>query len=280
MDKSANTSILILTLNEQANIGRCLKSLSQHDDLVVLDSLSTDRTQEIAQAAGARVIERQFDDYATQRNYGLNKIEYKHDWVMMVDADEVVTDELASEINSVVENCSDEMCLYRMRRKDYFMGKWLKHSSGYPTWFGRLARIGRVSIQRPINEQYHTDGKVGYLTEHLLHYPFNKGVAHWFERHNRYSSMEAKRLITEIQDTLKPKDVLSSDPVIRRKALKQLVYRLPGRPFLVFLYLYCARRGFLDGRAGLTYCTLRAVYEYMIDVKVKELRRREKPLPV
>lgn len=273
MNNSLNVSILVLTRNEEANIERCLKSVAWADDLVVLDSLSTDGTQKIARDMGARVIERQFDDYATQRNYGLNQIKYKHDWVMMVDADEVVTCGLADEINSVLAKCSDQICLYHVRRKDYYRGKWIKHCHGYPTWFGQLARIGHVTVKRAINEEYHSDGKIAFLKEHLLHYPFSKGLEQWFERHNRYSSMEAKRLIEEKNNTLNLKDIPSNDPVIRRKAMKKLAYRMPARPLLVFLYLYFLRRGFLDGRAGISYSTLRATYEFMINEKIKELYR-------
>jgi len=140
--------------------------------------------------------------------------------------------------------------------------------------------LGHLWVERQVNEEYHTDGKVGYLQEHFIHYPFNKGITCWLERHNRYSSMEAEALIMEVQGTLKSKDIFSSAPIIRRKALKQLAFRLSGRPFLVFCYLYFARLGFLDGRAGLTYSALRGIYEYMIDVKVKELRRQQKAIQI
>lgn len=133
---------------------------------------------------------------------------------------------------------------------------------------------------REINEEYHTDGEIGHLQEHLVHYAFNKGIAFWLERHNRYSTMEAETLVEEVQGNLRLGDLFSSDPTVRRKFLKQLAFRMPFRPFLVFCYLYFARMGFLDGRPGFTYCCLRAIYEYMIDLKVKELRRRKKGLPI
>jgi hypothetical protein len=156
------------------------------------------------------------------------------------------------------------------------MGRWIKRSSCYPTWFGRFFRTGQVRVEREINEEYHTDGEIGHLQEHLTHYPFNKGISYWFERHNRYSTMEVEALVQEVSASFCVSELFSRDPVVRRKALKQLAYRLPGRPFIVFAYLYFARLGFLDGRAGLTYASMRSVYEYMIDLKVKELRRRER----
>lgn len=275
-----NVSVLILTLNEEINLPDCLDSVSWSDDIVVFDSYSSDRTVEIAKASGARVIQRRFDDYAAQRNAALNQVQYKHPWILMVDADERVTPELRDEIEAVLQTEPNGTTLYRMRRKDMFLGKWLRRSSGYPTWFGRLFKKGHLWVERQVNEEYHTDGKVGYLQEHLIHYPFKKGITFWLERHNRYSSMEAETLIMEVQGTLKSKDIFSSAPIIRRKALKQLAFRLPGRPFLVFCYLYFTHLGFLDGRAGLTYSALRGIYEYMIDVKVKELRRQQKAIHV
>ena len=273
-------SVLILTLNEEINLSGCLKSVSWSDDIVVFDSFSSDRTVEIAKEFGARVIQRKFDNYAGQRNAALNEVEYSNPWILMIDADERPTDELTKEIGELSSNPDNATALYRVRRRDMFFGKWLKRSSGYPTWFGRLFKAGTVRVEREINEEYHTDGEIGHLQEHLIHYPFNKGVAFWLERHNRYSSMEAKALVGEMRGKLKPGGLFSSDPTIRRKALKQLAYRIPARPLVTFCYLYFLRLGFLDGMPGLTYCRLRSMYEYMIDLKVRELRRREKGLPV
>jgi hypothetical protein len=138
-----------------------------------------------------------------------------------------------------------------------------------------LFRIGQVTMKRKINEEYHTNDKVQYLKGYLIHYPFNKGICYWFERHNRYSSVEAEVLLKDAQSKLDFKQCLSSDRAVRRKFLKQLAYRLPFRPFLVFCYLYFFHLGFLYGIPRLTYCRLRSTYEFMIDLKAKELRRRE-----
>jgi len=269
-------SVLILTLNEELNIERCIASLKNCNDIVILDSFSSDNTLNLANKYdNVRVYKRDFDNYANQRNYGLTDISYTNDWLLMLDADEVVPDELDEEIKNALNTVESNVCMFRMRRKDHFMGRWLKHSSGYPTWFGRLMRIGRVIIEREINEEYHTDGDVNYLNEHIYHYPFNKGVQEWFEKHNRYSSMEALEYYNKKTDlkTLQTK-ILNSDPVIRRAGLKQLIYSLPFRPLVMFLSLYFLRRGFLDGRAGFNFCVLRSFYEYMINCKKIELRRR------
>ena len=272
-------SVLILTLNEEANLPGCLESVSWSDDIVVFDSFSNDETVAIAKYKGARVFQRKFDNYAAQRNAALTEVNYKHPWVLMVDADERWPKSMYEEIRLEITNGND-VCLYHFLRKDMFMGRWLKRSTGYPTWAGRLVKIGEVSVKRNINEEYWTNGKKGYLKSHFIHYPFNKGITFWLERHNRYSTMEAEALIRELQGKSNLLNLFSTDPTIRRKSLKQIAYRLPLRPFLVFCYLYFFRLGFLDGVPGLTYCRLRSMYEYMIDLKVKELRNHENKLNV
>jgi glycosyltransferase involved in cell wall biosynthesis len=272
-------SVLILTYNEESNLPRCLDSLHWCDDVVVLDSFSTDKTKEIAYSFGALVVERPFDNYAAQRNFGLKDITYKYPWVLMVDADEEVTPELANEIANVI-NQNNNTTLFRMRRKDHFQGKWIRRSSGYPTWFGRLMRPDSVWVEREINEEYVTDGKVGLLEHHLNHYPFNKGFSAWLEKHNRYSSMEAKLIIDGGMNSFQLADLKSDDHTRRRRAIKALVYRMPLRPLWMFLALFFIRGGFLDGRAGFTFCILRTIYEFMIDCKVRELKLRAKGQPL
>jgi glycosyltransferase involved in cell wall biosynthesis len=272
-------SVLILTLNEEANLPACLESVKWSDDIVVFDSLSSDRTVEMAKAAEARVVQRKFDNYSAQRNAAL-KVDFKYPWVLMVDADEVVPDDLHVEIVDALTKVSQDVEMFRLRRKDLFLGKWLRRSGGYPTWFPRLFRVGCVWVEREINEEMHCKGAVANLAAHLVHYPFNKGIAFWLERHNRYSSMEAVALAQETRTKMRLMSLFSRDPVVRRKGLKQLAYRLPCRPLIVFVYLYVIRMGFLDGAAGLRYCRMRAIYEYMIDLKVMELHRREKGQPV
>jgi glycosyltransferase involved in cell wall biosynthesis len=274
-----SVSVLILTLNEELNLPDCLESVSWSDDIVVFDSFSSDRTVEIAKSKGTRVFQRKFDNYAAQRNAALTEVEYKHPWVLMVDADERWPRNIYDEIMSAISK-SNGVGLYHFLRKDMFMGRWLKRSAGYPTWAGRLVKIGKVSIQRDINEEYYTDGKKGYLKSHFIHYPFSKGINFWVERHNRYSAMEADTLVKEANTKWDIRGLFSTDPTKRRRSLKQLAYRLPFRPTLVFCYWYFFCRGFLDGVPGLTYCRLRSMYEYMIDLKVKELKRRQKGLPV
>jgi hypothetical protein len=179
----------------------------------------------------------------------------------MIDADERMTPELSSEIEQRIAGADDEMAMFRARRKDMFMARWLRR-------FPRVMRRGRVRVEREVNELYACDGRVGELTEHLIHYPFDKGIDRWFERHGRYSSAEA-RLLTSREDVARTSwsHLLSYDPLMRRAALKRLAYSLPGRPFLSFLYFYVVRLGFLDGWAGYHYASMRMAYEVMIDTK-------------
>jgi glycosyltransferase involved in cell wall biosynthesis len=273
-------SVLILTLNEEVNLGACLESCSWCDDIVVFDSFSTDRTAEIASSKAVRFIQRRFDNYAAQRNAALAEVHYKHPWVLMVDADERTPVDLAAEMEHAVANAGPDVVLFRMRRKDFFLGRWLRHSSAYPTWFGRLVRLGRVHVEREINEEYIAEGKVANLQAHLVHYPFNKGIEHWYERHNRYSTMEARAKVQTQAVPVPVPSLFSAEPIGRRRAWKQLAYRLPMRPSLVFLYLFIIRLGFLDGRAGLAFSRMRASYELQIDVKVLEAKRRKSGAPV
>jgi glycosyltransferase involved in cell wall biosynthesis len=277
---AGGVSVLILTLNEELNLADCIDSCAWSDDIVVFDSLSDDRTLEIAAAKGVRVVQRAFDDYASQRNAALNGVPYKHPWVLMVDADERVPPELAVEIAAVTAAAPADLVMFRMRRKDFFMGKWLKRSSGYPSWFGRLVRRGRVRVERAVNEEYIADGRVDHVRGHLHHFPFNKGVAYWFERHNRYSTLEAQVKLGARQVAIGPQSLLRPDPIARRRSLKRIAYRLPLRPQLVFLYLYVFRLGILDGRAGFHFSRMRATYETLIDMKVIEMRRRNRGLSV
>ena len=144
-----NISVLILTYDEAINLPDCLRSVAFSDDVVVLDSRSTDQTVEIVESAGATVLQRPFDNYAAQRNFGLSH-DFKYDWILMLDADERIPADFVDELRSVTEQVGNPVTLYRMRRKDMFMGRWLKRSSGYPTWFGRLFRKGAVRVEREI----------------------------------------------------------------------------------------------------------------------------------
>lgn len=260
-------SVAILTRDEEQDIAACIASVAFCDDVLVFDSFSTDATVERARAAGARVMQHAFVDYASQRTACLDLGGFRHDWVFMLDADERFTPELQAEIERELATPGNPHSLYRLRRKDHFKGRWIRGSGGYPTWFGRLLKRGEVRITRPINELYETDGAVGLLQEHLIHHPFSKGLSRWLARHNDYSTGEAAALTVERRRPVEWRALASRDPAARRRAMKGIYYRLPLRPWWVFAYLYVWRRGFLEGRAGYYYACLRMSYEIMIDTK-------------
>ncbi|MDX3924433.1 MAG: glycosyltransferase family 2 protein [Shinella sp.] len=276
-----SVSVLIMTLNEERNLPACLASLSWCDDIVVLDSFSTDRTVEIALAAGARVYQRVHDTESAQRCYGLKEIIYKHPWVYTPDADEVTPADLRDEILAIASDPSRPEVSFRVRYKNMFMGRWIKHSSLYPTWITRLVRPDRVSYEREAHSRCLADGPEGRLKSHFIHYSFNKGLNAWYEKHNRYSSSEAKETIDSLRRKRVPwRDIANPIPETRRRALKELSMRLPFRAAARFVYMYVLRGGFLDGWQGYHYCRLLAAYEYMIVIKTEELRRIENGLPV
>lgn len=274
-------SVLILTLNEECNLPACLEAVAWSDDIVVLDSFSSDRTVEIAKAAGARVFQREHDSELGQRRYGLTQIPFKNAWVYMPDADEITTPELRDEILSVTTDPTRRESAFRVRFKVMFMGRWIKHSSLYPTWVVRLVRPAEVRFERAFHTACHGDGGEGELKQHFLHFSFNKGMNAWFAKHNRYSEHEAREAL-EHRRRFRPDPfgLFSRDARVRRRAMKQLSYWMPFRPALRFLYMYVLRLGILDGKAGYTYCRLIAAYEQMIVVKIAELQRREKGLPI
>jgi glycosyltransferase involved in cell wall biosynthesis len=273
-------SVLILTLDEEVNLGGCLDSVAWSDDVVVLDSFSRDATAEIARARGARLLQRRFDNYAGQRNFGLREISFRHPWLLMLDADERVPRDLREEMQRVARGAPESVAMFRMRRKDYLFGRWIRRSSGYPTWFGRLLRVGRTWVERPYNEEFHAEGEARNLVGHLDHYPFNKGFAAWIAKHDRYSTMEAALRAGNPEYDMTWRDLFAADPLRRRQAQKAWLYSMPARPLVVFAGLYFIKGGMLEGRAGLTFSLLRAWYEYFIDCKALELRRRAAGLPV
>lgn len=273
-------SVLILTKDEAVNLPACLQSLRWCDDVVVLDSFSSDTTCTLAREGGARVVQRAFDDYASQRNFGMNEIPFRHPWLLMLDADECVPEDLRDELLEAARSAPADVSLYLMRRRDHLFGRWIRRSSGYPTWFGRLLRIGRTRADRPYNEIIVTADRSLRLHHHIDHYPFNKGFHEWIVKHDRYSSMEAALLHARRTERLRVLDLLSSEAQRRRTAHKAILYSLPFRPTIAFLGLYVLRGGCLEGRAGLTFCLLRAWYEFMIDCKLRELQRRAAGMPI
>lgn len=265
-------SVFVRTLNEEANLPRCLAALSWSSDIVVVDSGSTDRTLTIAEEMGARVVLRRMEHEADHLNWISDNVELRFPWVYYCDADEIVTPELRDELLRVTADPTRLEVAYRVRFKTMFLGKWVRYSSLYPTWVLRLFRRGFVRWQREVHTSCQVNGIEGRLREHFLHYSFGKGLNAWFDKHNAYSWREAREAQRSAHEPFRAGALLSADAVERRRALKDLSFRLPFRPALRFLYMYLLRLGFLDGVAGFRYSQLLAIYEAMIDLKLHELR--------
>jgi len=271
-------SVLVLTKNEENDLPGCLQTVSWCDDIHVLDSYSSDSTVQIATLAGAKVTQRKFDNYASQRNAGLDAIDYKHEWLLILDADERVPDALVKDIHEALQTAQAEVNAYRIRRRDYLWGTWLKHAQISP-YYIRLVRLGKAKYTREVNEVLEVDGLVTELPGYFDHYPFSKGMFHWLTKHNTYSTMEAKRWIEENAGSERfsvKKAMFSSDFSSRRYHQKGLFYKIPARPLIKWLYMIVWRRAFLDGKAGLTYAALQSIYEYFIVIKTREMINKDK----
>lgn len=228
----------------------------------------------MAQQGGAKTYQRAFDNFASQRNYALEHLPIKHSWVLHLDADEEVIPALKDEIARVVQQGA--FPAYRIASKMMFMGKWLRYSGLYPSYQVRLGRIDKLRFKQVGHGQRETLAaeEIGTLKQPYLHHGFSKGLEDWKERHDRYSTDEAKASLDELKKGKVDWAGLFSlkETTRRRRALKQLSVRLPFRTQFRFLYMYFFRLGFLDGRAGFAYCRLLATYESWIVLKMRELR--------
>lgn len=266
-----NISVLVLTLNEEGDLPGCLDSVRWSNDIHILDSGSTDRTLEIAQEYGASLCVRSFDGYASQRNAGL-ALPFKHEWVLILDADERIPDSLAREFSAFLGNVPPDVVACRIRRRDYWGDTWLKHAQISPFYI-RLVRPLKVRYEREINETLVTEGKVHDLAGHFQHYPFSKGLSHWMMKHNKYSDMEARLIADNGAGTPSlTRALFDRDFNERRKHQKSLFYRLPFRPLIKLMYMLFVRMSFLDGMPGIRYAILQSIYEYLIQLKTAEIR--------
>jgi len=272
---SAPVSVLVPTLDEELNLPECLASLKWADEVFVVDSFSADRTLEIARDHGAQVVQHAFESYSRQKNWALDSLPFRNEWVLIVDADERVPAELQAEIESVVSNSAQDG--YYVNRRFIFLGRWIRHAGWYPSWNLRLFRhrLGRYD-DREVHEHVVLDGSVGYLRNDLLHLD-RRGLDAFVARHNRYSTLEAAARLKALRDdpdrARLPVSFLAS-PVQRKRFLRERVWpRMPAKPLALFVYMYVLRAGFLDGGAGLALCVFHAFQEFMVGLKLAELRR-------
>lgn len=267
-------TIVVLTQDEEINLPECLRSvLAVTDDCHVLDSGSTDRTIEIAKQMGVTVHFNRFTGFGDQRNWAIDHIHHRYDWVLHLDADERLTDEFVDELTQIVRSVPDAAGFF-VPNKMMFDKRWLRYSSGYPIYQVRLFHRHRLRFENRGHGQAEiTSGKIGRMRQPYLHFAFSKGLEQWFVKHVRYAQAEAiaavmtrKPIISEV------KTILCGPQVERRRACKRLSWRLPCRGLLRQFELLILRRGILDGRPGLTYARMMAVYETMTGVFITEVR--------
>ena len=279
--KAVPVSILVPVRNEAANLPRCLDCVKWADEIFVVDSHSTDETGQIAEAHGAQVVQFDFNGtWPKKKNWALENLPFKNEWVFILDADEVLPPETEQEFARAIANAGG-VAGYWINRRFMFMGKWLRHSY-YPNWNLRLFRhaLGRYekltgadtrSGDNEVHEHVIVRGPTGRLRCEMDHYAFPT-VEVFIEKHNRYSNWEervsADRLLSGSSAQI------SSGHVERRRQLKQLSQRLPFRPLLRFLYIYVWQKGFLDGREGYYFARLHGLYEFLSVAKTYELTKQ------
>ncbi len=278
MAAPAPISVLIPAKNEAVNLAACLASVAWCNDVVVVDSGSTDGTPDIARAAGARVVDFKWNGvYPKKKNWALANVPWKNDWVFIIDADERATPELQTALRAALGQTQHHG--FYVNRRFWFLDGWLNHCGYYPSWNLRFFRHALGRYEQPaggagggsgdneVHEHIELQGLAGYLAGEMEHYAF-PDIATWVEKHNRYSNWEAR-----LQIESSHADATGLDPgLARKRRLRRLAWSLPCRPWLRFLYHYVWRAGFLDGRRGFVFCRLMGWYEFLCATKARELR--------
>jgi len=279
-------SVLIPAKNEESNLPACLESVARADEVFVVDSQSSDRSIEISTNYGANVVQFYFNGrWPKKKNWSLDNLPFRNEWVLIVDCDERITPELWDEIATVIQDPNYNG--YYLNRRVFFLGQWIRYGGKYPDWnlrlfkhkSGRYENLNTEDIPNTGDNEVHEhvilDGKVGYLKNDMLHIDF-RDIYHWLERHNRYSNWEARvyyNILTGNDESGTIGANFFGDAVQRKRFLKKIWVKLPFKPLLRFILFYFIRLGFLDGKAGYIYGRLLSQYEYQIGVKLYELRQ-------
>jgi glycosyltransferase involved in cell wall biosynthesis len=277
-------SVVVPIKNEAANLPRCLASVQWADEILVVDSQSTDDSAEIAHRHGARVEQFHFNGtWPKKKNWALENVRFRNDWVFILDADEVLPAGAETEFASAISNAG-EIAGYWINRRFFFLGRWLRHAY-YPNWNLRLFRHSRGRYEKltdlptgsgdnEVHEHVVVRGPTSRLRCEIDHYAF-PSIDVFIEKHNRYSNWEACVAANEsVPDSSRQ---LSHERVKRRRRWKALSQRVPFRPLLRFLYVYIWQKGFLDGREGYYFARLHGVYEFLSVAKTYEYRKRSNP---
>jgi glycosyltransferase involved in cell wall biosynthesis len=243
-------SVVIITLNEEKNIARCIESVrSVADEVVVVDSLSTDKTKEISEALGARVIEQKFLGYVEQKNFALKACQY--DYVLSLDADEALDEELQKEILKVKNNFQADG--YEFNRLTNYNGEWIRHSGWYPDTKLRLVKKAKAKwVGNNPHDALNVEGVVSHLSGDMLHYSYDSISAHVLQT-NKFSTIEAHTLFT--------------------KGKRATLMKLVTRPLYQFFKDYILKKGFLDGRYGFIICFINSLYVLLKYAKMMDMEK-------
>lgn len=285
-------TILIPVRNEAANLPRALAAVAWADQIFVVDSASTDGTQAIATRAGATVVQFEFNGvWPKKKNWALAHLPFRHEWVFILDADEVLPPGTGEELAAIIADGGRGCAGYWINRRFMFMGAWLRHAY-YPNWNLRFFRheLGRheqlvqgatASGDNEVHEHIIVQGQTGRLRAEMDHYAF-PSIGVFIEKHNRYSNWEAQLQVEAAagRTVTSPSDEPQAWGVRLKRHLKNLSHHLPFRPALRFLYVYVLQGGFLDGRPGYYFARLHAIYEFLSVAKAAELREVARSAPV
>lgn len=277
LHQSNKLAIIILTYNEEANIGQALDSLSGWaNEIFILDSQSVDRTLNIASQYKCHITQNKFENYAKQRNFALDNLPITSEWVLFLDADEWLSDELKKEISELLVTSPVQNGFF-IKRRLIWMGRWIRRGY-YPSWQLRLFRHGKGYCEdRAVNEHLIVQGLTGYLKKDFTD-ENHKGVSDWIAKHNGYAAREAQELLnTRAMKNYQEIDVsLFGTQAQRKRWLRYRIWnKLPPliRPFFYFSYRYILLGGFLDGREAFIFHFLQALwYPLLIDIKYLELK--------
>ena len=274
----SNIEVIIPVKNEAKNLPYALASVMEWADKVwVVDSESTDETCVIAESAGAEVVVQPWLGHAKQKNWAIENLDIKADWVFILDADEAILPELRDELLEVASQSIDtvEKNAFNINRYFIFLGKRIRHCGYYPSWNVRFFKRGKALYEeREVHEHMVVEGETGALKGHMEHYD-RRGLEVYMAKHNLYSTLEAKEILTQLEKKEETIDAsLCGTSQQRRRWIKECIYpKLPAKWLCRFFWMYILRFGFLDGLTGFRFCLFISSYELLISLKMVELKQ-------
>lgn len=277
-------SVIVAARNEEKNLPRCLEALRDVGEVYVIDSQSTDATPEIARSFGAQVVQFRYQGgWPKKRQWAMDNLPLAFDWILLVDADEAMTSELAAEIRRAIEN--PDVNGYFISLRMFFLGRVLRHGDA-SFWKLSLFRRGKGRFEcrlrdqdssmadMEVHEHVVVDGATSRLVNPLIHHNV-ESLSRYIQKHDEYSNWESRVLLQGELGSSKLPPAFLGTQAQRRRWLKKRLYGILGSPVLLFLYRYFLRAGFLDGVPGLIYCGFQAVQMFHTKAKIYELKAKQ-----